>query len=732
LDFRIAVCKIPLKPNLIHNGWIPLTIERGRYDPHAVEETVACDFAEILVDVHVKSPLSYQCDGSNDINNIAVSPLSFPIEAMPEVFSCQRRMDGFMDDIGLSFGEDYRMVLADCYEWLWPLCFTAYDPLMVEKSTESGPEINLNVSAESPANATPPPDLHPEVVHNFISPSNVSPAQNARSLSEERKLSSFLTDFKHDAVTSSTLSLKSTANSALNNERSLSADDAQDILEISNAAASGVNTGKPSRRLSAKNIKLKLEAQDSDDEYDDVDVMGGRQSELSSALITSLIFQEDNHSNNNNHNNNISSHANRRSYSFHADTNLLTPSSVFQSEENNEIDEETEVWNHRSPKILKQPSQIQSSSSSTVLPMNLPEPPKSEINSSSPMRIASKPRSSTVKIVPRQRVDCVYDIDWIEKYIESLQDFMDEIESLLGSLKMKVKSDRSFRPSVHKKEPEWQMLPLNLHYQLIGIQRYHLKNSRRTENTESSTENVDVIHCVTCGAMSPHMLKHKNGGLYRIEKSLETSKHEINGLKNRFINQVQHYGETKISPKIRDGPYQTKAIIINKVLSFELQCIEIGRRRLFAISQSLSIACNSFLFKLAFVTEGHLDKSIAEKWVTDGFLLVFEGLLSVTGNEKSMLEDTIIAVENLKFFRIKISSFQDDVDNFPRNNIHDESDVSLEPDFQINGREIQLFLPQITIDKLPPLYQQKIEQVGFVTVALFPVLFTQVSIVDYH
>lgn len=41
----------------------------------------------------------------------------------------------------------------------------------------------------------------------------------------------------------------------------------------------------------------------------------------------------------------------------------------------------------------------------------------------------------------------------------------------------------------------------------------------------------------------------------------------------------------------------------------------------------------------------HFVSQVAEKWLEHGFLVMFEGLLSMSATEKAMLEDTMSAVE---------------------------------------------------------------------------------------
>lgn len=90
------------------------------------------------------------------------------------------------------------------------------------------------------------------------------------------------------------------------------------------------------------------------------------------------------------------------------------------------------------------------------------------------------------------------------------------------------------------------------------------------------------------------------------------------------------------------------------LLAFESSCLSVGRRRMYALSQALSVVASSFLLKIDLVIAGKVPLAMATRWQEHGFLIVFEGLLSVTGNERSMLEDTVSAVSALRAFQIRL------------------------------------------------------------------------------
>lgn len=70
------------------------------------------------------------------------------------------------------------------------------------------------------------------------------------------------------------------------------------------------------------------------------------------------------------------------------------------------------------------------------------------------------------------------------------------------------------------------------------------------------------------------------------------------------------------------------------------------------LTLGLSVVVNSLHMKLAMVIEGHMSPSAIEQWQEQGFLVIFQGLLSVIDKEKSMLEDTVAIVDTLNLFQV--------------------------------------------------------------------------------
>jgi hypothetical protein len=336
------------------------------------------------------------------------------------------------------------------------------------------------------------------------------------------------------------------------------------------------------------------------------------------------------------------------------------------------------------------------------------------------------PAVHTMLTMPR--VDYPYPIPFLKQHIELMQNFFAEIGTLRAEGEAWLRQGNQFRPSTMKKEMKVQFFPTNLHIQLMCVQRHVTGRGNRQE-----TGSVEVVDSITSGCMSPHGLGHKKGGLTVLEDELLKQKVKIDSLKDRFAYAISRRSSRCLSPH---GPEADILEELGKhLLSYEGNCMVIGRRRVFALAQAVSTAATAFMLKLSLVLEGHIDASVAEKWLSVGFLIVFEGLLSVSGKEKHMLEDTQSAVEALKLFQIRLlpsptitmsNSSSMYASSQATHNISAQTIYSDVLDVGLSGREIRIYLPQLLIARLPAVYKQKMGEKGAV-LSLVPVLFTQVG-----
>ena len=181
-----------------------------------------------------------------------------------------------------------------------------------------------------------------------------------------------------------------------------------------------------------------------------------------------------------------------------------------------------------------------------------------------------------------------------------------ELHALLAS------EESSFRSSRLKSDPRYQALPTNLHAQLL----LRLDPDGRI---------ADAVHGITAGCVSPHSLGHDRGGLYRLEGELADALAKLKVVASR----------------------QTETLV-----EYEISSVAVGRRKLFAVCQSLSIAVCTLYLKIQMFFMGFVSDSVCRSWVEAGFPVVFEGLLSMTnliGKEKGMVEDCVSAIDALRY-----------------------------------------------------------------------------------
>ena len=114
---------------------------------------------------------------------------------------------------------------------------------------------------------------------------------------------------------------------------------------------------------------------------------------------------------------------------------------------------------------------------------------------------------------------------------------------------------------------------------------------------------------------------------------------------------------------------------------------------------------NGFLMKLNQVLEGSIPATVGESWIRDGFVVIFTGLLSVTGKERTMIEDSDVAIDSLRKFKISIRRGGPTCEMV---------------DIDMEKRVVIMYVPEVALAKLPPSFTGPNVEIRLVTV-----LFTQ-------
>jgi len=327
-----------------------------------------------------------------------------------------------------------------------------------------------------------------------------------------------------------------------------------------------------------------------------------------------------------------------------------------------------------------------------------------------------------------RRVDLCYPLDWIQSHMQQMEQLIDELRTALPFIDSQSKMGLGFRASSLKKVPEVQALPTNLQFQLMTVKAHDSQHDRdRTNECNDRSpvargSDVHVLHSITCGCMSPHMLGHKDGGLSFMEQNLVQQKVRLERAKDLYIAKVDKAGNFGISldQEREHGVFKQLSSMKEETLRFESACLSVAHRKLYATSQALSIATNALLLELALLCEGQVLPSTCEQWAEFGFLLVFEGLLSVVNHERSMLEDTVSAVDALRSFQVRLMLL-------PPEGTEQSTTDSSQIGVELHGREVLIYLPADSLSVLPAGYQLAISQQGGQVLFFVPVLFTQVG-----
>jgi hypothetical protein len=773
---RIGACRLALTPGATQNVWVPVNVR-----PENGADTDLFEDISLFVTVAVSSPdfasANGPSTGTGDMTGVGCSSYKKPCAAsMDEVFVYPRSIQGPLcrESLLASAGagadtcspasdrkltpppppsssspassshtpssllnqqqsqqthlDDYRGIIADCYEWMWYAGFQGIDPLTVD---------DTSAAAFSNCNNNPLHHHRKEKEYSTVtstSEGKIDPAPLY--LSQEGGPSS--NSHGHDDNPAPTFSLQ--------------------YLE------GVIHLGDGKDRES-----------DGNDSYDDR--LGNFQSHFETSRMSVFEFAPAG----------MSVNVDPEENEFFLSSNISTDNLQTSYNVDELLSRNSGGTEHHSDisTLVESTATMLSVTVPDVLPASLP------VSVSVPIKSAAttSPNSNMYK---KARVDVVYPLDWIKSHIEGLQQLALELGSLVPRMKNQHKTGTSFRCSALKKNPEWQALPVNLHYQLMSVRQHASTTSTAAftsgtsrcglDSDDSAAEpRTEVIHSVTCGAMTPHMMGHKSGGLYHQESKLVTLKLQLDQAKLMFNKRVSAAGSTRIStsPSEPQGVFKLLVGLGSLTQKYESQCLAIGHRRAYAMSQALSIAVNSLMLKLGLTLQGYVPADMAERWMEHGILLVFEGLLSVVSNERSMLEDTISAVDALRGFQLRLLPFPDEpryvapLENEATN--HDgavlgvsqdesvsKSDDMLNEDPQIpspgktdavseptaklpssyskdgmevgkslkmvlKGREVLVYVPAKAMAKFPRSFQEAAYgRLGGAVVPFFPVLFTQV------
>ena len=361
------------------------------------------------------------------------------------------------------------------------------------------------------------------------------------------------------------------------------------------------------------------------------------------------------------------------------------------------------------------------------------------------------------------RIDVLYPVKWIDEHIEALEDFMMEVLEVLQNLREMHNNAREncFRASVLKKDWQVQTLPINLHIQMVSLRRLKqkelsnkstglitgvnplataLSNGGNDANQLSNIRPDRLIDSLTCGCFTAHAMGHKQGGLETHQRNMLAMRKRLDRLMIEYIDAIQKHklsakkqqNTDQLSPHARGLSTVGKeagmlSALRNEVLVYESSMCSIAKRRLIVMSQVLTVGMNALLLKLALLEEGYVNADVAEQWWRHGFLIVFESLLSVSGNERSMLEDTMVAVETLARYRFRIRKASAEcaiADQNVKPHLRIRSVDPSTASVDLRGRELVLTLPSAAIEAMPESMRAALE-VDNLIITPIPVLFTQ-------
>eukprot|EP00903_Cladosiphon_okamuranus_P019670 g18080.t2 len=243
-----------------------------------------------------------------------------------------------------------------------------------------------------------------------------------------------------------------------------------------------------------------------------------------------------------------------------------------------------------------------------------------------------------------------YPLPWVESHAGAITDQVNRLSKILDVYRERVDEGASFRSSLLKKEPLLQYVATNLHIQVWSIR----------DPVTGVDRNYDFV---TTGAPAAHALGHAGGGLVTLQAKLQALGVRVMELQ-ATRKECKDKGGAQAASELEGHTDKLRATL----LEFESLSGRVSMRRACVMSQAVSIAATSFCAKLEMMARGTLDVAadvatggcgsyddLSERWTTTGFLLGFEGLLSIHGKEHGMVEDTVSALDMLADYELQIS-----------------------------------------------------------------------------
>jgi len=211
-----------------------------------------------------------------------------------------------------------------------------------------------------------------------------------------------------------------------------------------------------------------------------------------------------------------------------------------------------------------------------------------------------------------------------------------------------------FRPSSSKTHEPLSMIPFNTHVQSLVL-----------EPLDQSIRQVyGAWHNVTCGAAADHPRGFNAsssrpggaGGIRRIKRKQEETARFATKARAELRNALKNYFTQKPNRRHVEANDGYMNFIRESSIKAEAKLHdvnwELAVRMANCFSQALCQGVTAYLAALS--DPNNASVASAQMWVTHGFLLCYEGLLSAAGKEMAMIEDASGALELLSLVDVVI------------------------------------------------------------------------------